>query len=232
MDYTKNIRTLVGNNTYNYGDAMYGRGPWRTLRKSLRNEDEFTGSFLNEYFLARGTSFKKKNAFDPDLVRSVFDKLSFSKKYKYDPDCLYIHLRAGDVLHVLQNHTNLTRQESKVLNTRFNNLNCINPMRICKFFEDHLGCCSKAVFVTASHFSYDVWSHSDAAEKNATLVLNNFLTSVKNCSKLPFGILEDVREFSDVEFIDYNFYVLCTAPHVILDQGGFSEVIKNYRSTK
>jgi len=223
--YTDDIRVLKDNGVYNFGDVMYGRGPWRASRSELRENPLYEETILGSYF--RKSTCRKKYAFDKSLFNSIFDELDLRAKYSFQKDSLYIHLRAGDIVPkiFLPSPTPLEKR----VKHRFNQLNILHPLSIAAKAESHKTCCDSVVFATAYHYSYDTWAYSETSHHENNYHFDSFCREFKNHCPLPFSVLPPVLELSDIQFVDYTFYILCKSSHAILDNGGFSEVISEYR---
>jgi hypothetical protein len=226
MDYTNNIRVIKDNSFYNVGDSFYGRGSWREIRSTLADNPEYEGTFLGEYFTMQPS--KKKYGFERSLVNNAFKNLDFDKKYKLANDSLYVQLRMGDVVPYTFKPV-ADKVIRRVLQQRYNKLHVIYPNRVAHTANDHSTCCKSVKFVPTFTYSNGMWEFSKLSHDENLAYFKRFLIEFKRICKLPFSFLDVEESMKDIAYTDYMFYVLCKAPHVLIDRGGFGEVASEYR---
>ena len=220
----KKVKVLKSNPNYRIGDVILRQGyRWIDDSESILINPKFKGSILYEYLNSLDDPF-----FDPyydascTIPRGIsnIDRLKsicLKKNIETNNDYLYIHIRCGDIVQ-LETHIkkdfflyNIDLLEDK-----------INKILDSKYIK-------KVFFVTAMHFGdfkeKNLWRYSEQSVNENISLLNILFGRI---SKI---IESDVllKKSDSLQNIDHHFCSLVSAENVILDKGGFSEVVSMLR---
>ena len=218
------IKILKSNCHYRIGDIVFRQGfRWVEDTESILLSSKYRKSIL----------FKYLNCFDyPTLdpfkdieltqPRGILDinLLRDCVNTDHNPrdDTLYVTIRCGDIVQL--------PPEEKSNFWLFNKGSLISHIKN-KLKNKQI---SKVEFVCAMHFGdfkeKNLFSYSEKDVNENVNLLNNIFTNVKKI--IDCDIFNNKSD--EVENIDHHFSTLIKAKNVILDQGGFSNVISILRS--
>jgi len=233
----EDIRLFKKNSVYRIGDLLLHSGArWHIDRQEVISNQKYKNTLLHKYF----HHFKvDEHMWNLDMLSrsfqaanelSTYDKKNTFSDFKFITDQhqintpksdLLIHIRSGDIV----------------------SPKCKPYRKFCHLFnvdklidsiskKIHSGI-DRIVIISAMHYGADslrigryFWTQ-EKHDANLKL-LNELFEKISEIFRIPIAI--DSENCSDLEFIDNQFLKLIYSDNVILDYGGFSEIIHNLKS--
>lgn len=221
----KKIKLLKSNPNYRIGDVVLRQG-YRWLRdsESILLNKKYFNTILFKYLNSLGNPLEDPFSDDSCTIpRGISDinslkNICLEKKVETNKENLYIHIRSGDIVQMKH-----SLRQKFFLYDKDGLLDKIHSRIKFKKFK-------KIYFVTAMHFGdfkeKNLWMYSESSVNENISLLNSLFNEVSkiiDCDVL-------CEEKNSLENIDHHFCSLVSADNVILDQGGFSQVIKYLRA--
>lgn len=232
----EDIRLFKKNSVYRIGDLLLHSGArWHIDRQEVISNQKYKNTLLHKYF----HHFKvDEHMWNLDMLShsfqaanelSTYDKKNTFSDFKFITDQhqintpksdLLIHIRSGDIV----------------------SPKCKPYRKFCHLFnvdklidsiskKIHSGI-DRIVIISAMHYGADslrigryFWTQ-EKHDANLKL-LNELFEKISEIFRIPIAI--DSENCSDLEFIDNQFLKLIYSDNVILDYGGFSEIIHSLK---
>jgi phage pi2 protein 07 len=219
------IKILKSNSSYRIGDLVCRQGyRWRsdieTILLSPRYENSILRKYLNSFEFPSCDPFGDDSITEPRGISDInlLGEICSKVKTNTNDNTLYIHIRCGDIVQLPKSNYQqfwlFNRQSLKSLIKEKLNKEKLN----------------KVEFVCSMHFGdyreKSLYLYSEASvSENISLLKTMFsdISSIVACD-----VFEGKND--SVENIDYHFASLVSARHVILDGGGFSNIVRALRS--
>ncbi len=197
------VKLIKINSDYRLGDVVFMRGyRWQDSRKKIIEEKVYRDTIGRDYLL------KKRSTYDFGMLKSVIG--SHIKKRNYDApssDELVIHIRAGDVV---EHEWFLEKNYIKLID----GIREQHPIKAISIVT---------CFVYCFFPERDWWKYSEKKQaENIERMSDLFEKLNSRYSELRLKVVSN-------ENIDRDLSYLYKAKHVILDKGGFSDLIINLR---
>lgn len=232
------IVILKCNQDYRLGDLIFGTpNAWlpgskiRNARENILNHPVYEGSILRGYLESHALNdheYLRLRKVNMNALISVVD--SHMCKVKPCENTLYINIRMGDVV---MSENNIIDADNSYMRLRSTFL--YRQHALIKGIRDRIKSCpeiNRIELVTALHFEDDeihnTWRYSQEAVDANREKFNHIIKMLdRNNITLPISIISKVA--CNVQHVDWQLLHLCSAKHVILDGGGFSNLIKKIR---
>lgn len=213
------LPNLKCNSVYRMGDVLFRQGyRWLRDRRDILNESKYAKSILFEYLSSISypliDPFENPSDTQPRGVEDLrlLKKICDQRDCKVDNDVIYAHIRCGDVVSLpiqRKMNFNLFNIEEFILKIRslaedtgINKIHLISKM--------HFGC-----YNTRNLFSY-----SEELVNENQILFSQILEGLSSFNVSIPAIYKD-----NIQSIDYDFLTLYKSKHLMLDHGGFSNLI-------
>lgn len=222
-DLFDNIAIFKSNRHYRVGDIVLAKGNRFAYDRSIILSDPvFQDTFLYAYLKRKDPAQEIDFNLLRDLIRDRGSNI------KTDDSSLYVNLRLGDSIMKGVVSTHETYAEKWGLFAHYRD-------KLYTQITDHVNknrYLSKIQIISALHFGDNdhlgIWKFKDSLIPENRVVFNDIKNHIQQETNLPVIVVKNQK--NQFNHIDEDFLILCSAKHVVLDQGGFGDVIRLARS--
>jgi len=224
------IITFESNPVYRLGDLLFRRDNWHQIAVNIKSQKKYHGSILHQY-ISQSPTFLTSN---PGTYRAadntngmvdlkILINIINSRSIELEPDTLYINIRAGDVVDLLETrYQHFIHKPAAVYD---------HVLRLITHNKN----ITKIKIVTALHYGDKPtnnkkyrYQFTDLSRKQNISKILRIVSFLKASTKLPVEL--NYSTGSDSEIIDSDFLTLVKNKNVVLEPiGGFASLIKTCR---
>lgn len=217
-----NIAIFKSNRHYRFGDIVLAKGNrFEHDRSIILSDPAFQNTILHEYLENKDST----QEVDLNLLKKIV--CDRGNDVATDDNILYVNLRLGDSIMkgVVNSHDTYAQKWGMFAHYRETLYD-----QITKHTSQHKHIL-KIQIISALHFGDNdhlgIWRFDESLIAKNRAVFNDIKTHIQKEIELPVIVIKNHKD--QIRHIDEDFLILCCAKNVIVDRGGFGDVINLVR---